>query len=565
MGVFQMKKKILIVGENSYIEELLILNNYLILKEADNDLVDLVVMFEKKEVPKYVISNEKIPVILFGREEKMEKFKYNNEFEFISERNSNSEIINKIKNMIDIRELQSENRRLQLIEKELISKLQVMNAVNQKLFIKSKEMEARAEIDTFSNMYNKKYMIKRIREEQSKIERFDRNFAIAVIEADTKSNEKDEFVLKKCAAVLSENIRSSDIAGAMRENTFIVIFPEIIEKYTINVMKKIICELENIKYRNQEIITYSGFFVINKETSQKFGKAENIISILEKLLYFAKESEQKIVEYCEEKIESVEKIKKYIEEIGEDKRSMLLDELSKSQKFIEKLLPKSEKWKNILDYSYLYTPFNFIGGDFFDFAEIDKNKNAVLFCDVSGHGVSSALYITAIKYIFKNLVQKENIIEPAKFLEKFNQNISDISEGNIFVTTIFGIIDKEKLKFIYGFGGGTSPIKIDCKNKEMKVIDGNGIAVGLVSEASFETKEESFNKGDILFFYSDGIYEFLMEKKVIKEHEEFLEIVKSCIDSDEGKFISKIYEVIQSKIEENVDFDDDITLLAIKF
>ena len=351
----------------------------------------------------------------------------------------------------------------------------------------------------------------------------------------------------------------------MRENVFVVMFPEIIEKYTISVMQKIISNLENIKVNEKNINIISGFFVIDKNSSKKYPKVENIVSIMEKLLYFARESNKKIVEYCEDKIETIEKVRKYIEEVEEDKHSLIIDELSKSQKFIEKLLPKSEKWKEILKYSYLYTPFNFIGGDYFDFVEIDNEKTAVIFCDVSGHGVSSALYITAIKYIFKNLVQKESLIEPHIFLEKFNQNIVEISEGNIFVATVYGIIDKKNRIFTYGFGGGTTPIRINVKNKSIKELEGSGIAVGLINEASFETKEEKFEEGEILFFYSDGIYEFLIEKNIIKEQSEFMEVVKSCIDSDEEKFISKIYGVMQEKTEDGVDFDDDITLLAVKF
>jgi phosphoserine phosphatase RsbU/P len=561
------KKKILIIGENMVIEEYLLLNNYIICKEKNEKLIDIIVVFDKNRLNENILNIKEIPVILLGNIENQEQFREN--FDFISDKHSNIEVIKKIEATIAIKELEKEKKRLQTVERELIYKLQILNEINKKLFLKSKDMEAREDMDSIANVYNKKYMLKRIAEEKSKVERYDRNFAIAVIKIipDIEIGEyiRDEKLLKKSAIVLNENIRSSDVAGIMRENVFIVMFPEIIEKYTISVMQKIISNLENIKVNEKNISIISGFFVIDKNSSKKYPKVENIVSIMEKLLYFARESNKKIVEYCEDKIETIEKVKKYIEEVEYDKHSLIIDELSKSQKFIEKLLPKAEKWKEILKYSYLYTPFNFIGGDYFDFVEIDNEKTAVIFCDVSGHGVSSALYITAIKYIFKNLVQKEYLIEPHIFLEKFNQNIVEISEGNIFVATVYGIIDKKNRTFTYGFGGGTTPIRINEKNKSIKELEGSGIAVGLINEASFETKEEQFEEGEILFFYSDGIYEFLIEKNIIKEQSEFMEVVKSCIDSDEEKFISKIYGVMQEKTEDGVDFDDDITLLAVKF
>ena len=170
------------------------------------------------------------------------------------------------------------------------------------------------------------------------------------------------------------------------------------------------------------------------------------------------------------------------------------------------MLPKKEEWETKLQYSYLYFPFNFIGGDFFDFMDMGNNKTAILFCDVSGHGVSAALYITAIKYIFRNALHQNSNLSPSDFMSLFNNSILELAEQNIFVATTFGIFDSDKLTFEYSYGGGTIPMKINKQNNTIEMLAKCGFIVGLFEEAEFETSIITFERGDFLLFYSDGIY-----------------------------------------------------------
>lgn len=90
------------------------------------------------------------------------------------------------------------------------------------------------------------------------------------------------------------------------------------------------------------------------------------------------------------------------------------------------------------------------------------------------------------------------------------------------------------------------------------------VAAGLFEDFEYENYETDIDADDIILFYSDGIYEFLIENKCINDFEDFIRIVNSEIISDESKLISNIYKSIQEKTDNKIDFDDDLTLLAIK-
>ncbi len=512
-----------------------------------------------------------IPLIFYTQiESEPEKLsKFISIREIITQNSSEEEIMKKINRVLELDRIYREKERLIKSEKELLEKLSKLNSVNRKLMIKTKNMENELAMEISGKGYSKKAILKRIAEECSKVIRYDRNFAVAVVEVSTQNMESSPFfkeqLYSKVSLVISENIRGSDVMGILREGVFILLLPEIIEQYTIKVIEKIINAIENQKFKGEKINVKSGFFVIDKERSQKFQREDSIVAVCEKLLYFSKETNKKIIEYSDEKVEIIDRIKQVIADFEDERHSMIIDELTKSKEFISKLLPKEEVWEKKLNYSYIYNPFNFIGGDFFDFVEISEDKIALIFCDVSGHGVSSALYITAIKYVFKNLILKDQIVEPDQFLNSFNNIITELSEGNIFVTTIYGYINKKERSFTYSFGGGTSPIKISPEKRKIEVIESEGVAVGIIPDNEFNLSKLYFDEGDMLLLYSDGVYEFLIENGLIDGFNCFLTLIENSIANSEKKLVSNIYKVMQEQTLKQIDFDDDLTIVAIKF
>jgi len=572
-----MKKNILILSENKDKYKKLEENFNLFFNEDEINDIDAVLVSEGKVDKLNNMKNREYPVLLSIEnltelDEMKKKFNYKID-DYLLKSYKDTEILKKIQNTILLNQLKKEKENLKIEELKLIKEIQRLNIENKKLFLKTKEMEDDINIDPISNLYSRKYIIKHLAQELERSQRTKRPFAVAIIKIKGMNEINDKYgklispskIVNKISNILSESVRGSDLAGRVINNTFLIILPEIIEEYALIVIRRIIDRLEMVQFNSHRLYPKAGFFVINEERLKKIETTKDIFSILEKLMYFSEQSNKNIVEYKEENVENIKKLKEVvpIDEL-EEKHNLIWEELNKSQKFIEKLLPKKSEWEIKLNYSYLYYPFNFIGGDFFDFIEIDENRTAILFCDVSGHGVSSALYITAIKYMFKNLIKKERVIEPKEFLDRFNKNIIEISEGNIFVATTYGYIDSKEKEFVYGFGGGTSPIMINVKERKLEFLAEEGFVIGLMEESYFETKKVKMDSDSILLFYSDGIYEFLIEQGIITSEKEFYEIVEENIEEDEEQLLGNLYSIMQSKTNAKIDFDDDITLLAVR-
>ena len=68
-----------------------------------------------------------------------------------------------------------------------------------------------------------------------------------------------------------------------------------------------------------------------------------------------------------------------------------------------------------------------------------------------------------------------------------------------------------------------------------------------------------------MLLYSDGVYEFLIENGMIDSFSCFITLIQNSIDPSEKKLVSNIYKLMQGQTSKQIDFDDDLTMVAIRF
>lgn len=73
-----------------------------------------------------------------------------------------------------------------------------------------------------------------------------------------------------------------------------------------------------------------------------------------------------------------------------------------------------------------------IGGDFYDFVQVNPGKWFVILGDVSGKGVRAALLVASVQTLFRGLSQSTN--DPAEILRALSKGIHDETQGGMFVT-----------------------------------------------------------------------------------------------------------------------------------
>ncbi|MCU0373074.1 MAG: serine/threonine-protein phosphatase [Ignavibacteria bacterium] len=179
------------------------------------------------------------------------------------------------------------------------------------------------------------------------------------------------------------------------------------------------------------------------------------------------------------------------------------------------MLPESVKSIGDLHIAATSIPANEVGGDYYDYFRISDTKTGIFICDVSGHGVASALLLSGLRSCMHLVL--EDTSNPKEIFIKLNRMIRKTQNRKMFVTAVFAVIDSANNKCTMFNAGHLPPYKISGDSNELFKIKRHGITLGATD--NFINSDEDnlvtfdFKKGDRLLLYTDGIIEAMNSRK----------------------------------------------------
>ncbi len=196
---------------------------------------------------------------------------------------------------------------------------------------------------------------------------------------------------------------------------------------------------------------------------------------------------------------------KYVE--LEEKNNLLNFQLKMAQNVQKALLPDVDFEFNESKFLSRYLPALDIGGDFYDvILQIDKDCIFVAIGDVSGHGISAALLTAMLGMMVKNLSSVHSA--PNRILAGLNTEFCRIFENSdqeMFACVFFAIINTHEQRIYFSNAGQALPIYLNAKESVAFELNVSGLPIGLMLDSKYEVKTIDYNKGDILFFHTDGL------------------------------------------------------------
>jgi len=206
-----------------------------------------------------------------------------------------------------------------------------------------------------------------------------------------------------------------------------------------------------------------------------------------------------------------------------------------------------------------YEPMFAIGGDYYDFYQIDENRLGVFIADVSGHGVAAALIASMLKIafsIYKNLAKS-----PAELISHINDYFFTNLHGK-FITLGYSILDFEKMEIAVANAGHFAPLLVNRDSKNLREATVKGHAIGLSNNYQYETKIFPLLKQDRIVFFTDGIIESRNNFGEIYSLSRFYDFIKETVNYNADRFVDTVLNNTKSWLgDEKV--EDDITLICI--
>ncbi len=202
-----------------------------------------------------------------------------------------------------------------------------------------------------------------------------------------------------------------------------------------------------------------------------------------------------------------------------------------------------------------------VGGDFFDFFLIDNERLGFVIGDVSGKGVTAAIFMA----VSRTLIRATGIkgISTEECMSYVNRLLCNESVSCMFVTVFYGILNTTNGEVEYVNGGHNPPYILSDKAISKVEMTG-GTILGCLEDFDYRSKKIQLNPGDLLFLFTDGVTEAFNTKEELYGEtrlESFLEAHLS----------HTIEEIVKESNQAVTDFSigvpqsDDITLLAIRY
>ena len=234
-----------------------------------------------------------------------------------------------------------------------------------------------------------------------------------------------------------------------------------------------------------------------------------------------------------------------------------LEIAKKVQNFLfPKELPKIER----LQIEAFYLPHHDVGGDYYDYIQINENKFLACIADVSGKGVPAALLMSNFQASLRALVRQTKDLK--EIIEELNHTTFVSGNAENFITFFAGIYDFKTKELEY----------INCGHNEIILKNGDHIellndgttVLGMFDPLPFiETKKISKLDEFFLFTYTDGLTETFNENDEAFEFDRLLEIIKRDCPDDLSELHNQILNALK-EFKGEKPFHDDITMLSCR-
>ena len=245
------------------------------------------------------------------------------------------------------------------------------------------------------------------------------------------------------------------------------------------------------------------------------------------------------------------------------KKKVLEEQFSIAEGIQRSLIPTTKLILKELEISGFYKAALGVGGDYFDYFEIDKDRVGGILSDVAGKGIPAALMMVNIRTVFRTNIKRPNIT-PKEIINILNNVLAEDLANDMFATLFFYIYNKKTKEIIF-CNAGHGPLTYYCaKEKKVKTVISRTMPLGVMpNNTQYTNQNTKLESGDIVILFTDGISEAM--NTVREEYSE--ERLFRMLEKNQSKDVEEINKNIISDLDDFVGEapqHDDISFITMK-
>lgn len=202
-----------------------------------------------------------------------------------------------------------------------------------------------------------------------------------------------------------------------------------------------------------------------------------------------------------------------------------------------------------------------VGGDFYDFFPLPGDRIALLIADVSGKGITAALYMMNAKALLKARILAHPD-DPALALTEANQTLCANNQAHMFITVFLAILDLPT-GTLTTLNAGHNPPLLRTREGWDYLRAKHGPALGISPKAKYPALPHTLLPGDRLLLYTDGVTEAQNPAHTLFGERRLLDAIQAASDSPQATLDALLAAI--GAFASTAPQADDITLLTVTY
>ncbi len=203
-----------------------------------------------------------------------------------------------------------------------------------------------------------------------------------------------------------------------------------------------------------------------------------------------------------------------------------------------------------------------VGGDFYDYYAMGRQKCGLLLADVSGHGIPAALVTSVAKICFLNATTRTT--HPSKIFTMVNKEILRSVSALAYLTAFFFTLD-DRNNVVYSAAAHQNPMVYRKKENRLDFWDADGFLLGCMEDVPvpYLDRYDKVAPGDRILMYTDGV----VQSRNGENEEYGMERLKTSFLKSIGLSVQEARDYLFEDLDRFLDgqgADDDVTVFLIE-
>ncbi len=225
------------------------------------------------------------------------------------------------------------------------------------------------------------------------------------------------------------------------------------------------------------------------------------------------------------------------------------------------ILPQTLPELDGYDFGALMVPARAVGGDFYDIVPLSANKVGIIIGDVADKGVPSAIFMAQTHALLYAMAKRDTT--PTQVLEHVNELLLKIGESSLFVTVLYGVLDRKTNQLTYARAGHELPIIVTADGQAEIAPYEQGQLMGILDDLILDEQIVTVPPGGLIMLYTDGVIDARHANGESFGMQRLLDVVKQANTGSAQDQCDQLWQILCDFQNKDTQ-EDDVTIVAVK-